>query len=453
MDVVVIIASFIVVLFVVASLHELGHFITAKRSGVQVEEFGLGFPPRLFGIKKGETTYSLNIIPAGAFVKSVGENDPTIPRSLASRGSWHKFGIYAAGPLVNILLALILLIAFFALPTDVLYGNGMMVYQVVKDSPADLAGIETGDILLSIDGENVHNPKEIQNVVNLYEDKNDRELSLTLQKNDTTHVVYLTPSFNPTNERYTLGVFLCWNVVDVVENGSLADMAGVIVGDSLLSINGQPVHTVEDISEILSSADGNEEIELALLRKQEVVLITMPGVVETNQSAGYADAEPKRINLMGANISLVSGVHIEQQSISIGKAAYMGAAFIIRVPEMIAATIPMMKEDPNKAALVGPIGAGQLTVEIVKSSGFDNILFMAALISLGIGLFNFIPIPPLDGGGMLVAFIEGIRRGKRLTQRAMHVAYTSGTVFLITLMVLITFNDILRLIHGEGFGL
>ena len=78
---------------------------------------------------------------------------------------------------------------------------------------------------------------------------------------------------------------------------------------------------------------------------------------------------------------------------------------------------------------------------------------MAGLISLGIGLFNFIPIPPLDGGGMLVALIESIRRGKRLTQRAMRITYTSGTILLITLMVLITYNDILRLINGGGFGL
>jgi regulator of sigma E protease len=453
MNVFVIIVSFIAILFMVASLHELGHFITARRTGVLVEEFGLGFPPRLFGIKKGETIYSLNIIPAGAFVKSVGENDPAIPRSLASRGPWQRFVIYAAGPLVNILLALILLSVFFTLPTEVLRGNGIMVYQVVKDFPADLAGIETGDILLSIDGENIHNSKEVQNAVNLCKDKDDCKLSLTLQKGDTTQVLDVTPHFNPVNELYTLGVFLCWNIVEVVENESPADISGVVVGDSLLSINSKPVYNMEDISQILSSTEGNEEIKLTLLREQEVVVITMPGVAEINQGTEYVGPESDQINLMGANIRWVSGIHIEQQSISIGKATYMAAAFIVKVPKMIAEAIPLIKEDPNKAALVGPIGAGQLTVEIVKSSGFDNILFIAGLISLGIGLFNLIPIPPLDGGGMLVAVIEGIRHGKRLTQRAMRLVYTSGTVLLITLMVLITFNDILRLIQGNGFGL
>jgi regulator of sigma E protease len=119
---------------------------------------------------------------------------------------------------------------------------------------------------------------------------------------------------------------------------------------------------------------------------------------------------------------------------------------------MLVASIPLIKEDPGKA-LVGPIGAGQLVIEVVKSFGFSKVLFMAGIISLGIGLFNFFPIPPLDGGGMLVAVIEGVRRGKRLSQRALRLVYTVGTAFLIALMVMITFNDILRLIEGRSFGL
>jgi regulator of sigma E protease len=92
-------------------------------------------------------------------------------------------------------------------------------------------------------------------------------------------------------------------------------------------------------------------------------------------------------------------------------------------------------------------------VEIVRSSGFSSILFMASIISLGIAIFNLLPIPPLDGGGMLVAFIEGLRRGRRLSPRAMRLAYTIGTTILIALVVLVTFSDILRLIRGGGFGL
>jgi regulator of sigma E protease len=102
---------------------------------------------------------------------------------------------------------------------------------------------------------------------------------------------------------------------------------------------------------------------------------------------------------------------------------------------------------------VGPIGAGQLTVEVVRSSGLSNILFMGGIISLGLGIFNLFPIPPLDGGGMLVALIEGFRRGKRLSPQKVRLAQYVGTVFLIALMVLVTFSDVYRLISGRGFGL
>jgi len=114
--------------------------------------------------------------------------------------------------------------------------------------------------------------------------------------------------------------------------------------------------------------------------------------------------------------------------------------------------IPLIIESPD-LALVGPIGAGQLTVEVVRSSGLSNILFMASIISLGLGIFNLVPIPPLDGGGMLVALIEGFRHGKRLSPRTVRLAQTIGTAFLIALIVLVTFSDVYRLISGKGFGL
>ncbi|HEU65524.1 MAG TPA: RIP metalloprotease RseP, partial [Chloroflexi bacterium] len=122
--------------------------------------------------------------------------------------------------------------------------------------------------------------------------------------------------------------------------------------------------------------------------------------------------------------------------------------YIIYMPVLIIEAIPLIIESPDMA-LVGPIGAGQLTVEVVQASGFSYLLFMAGIISLGIAMFNLLPIPPLDGGGMLVAFVEGVRRGKRLSPRAMRLAYTIGTTFIITLVILVVFFDILRLVRGE----
>lgn len=434
MNIAIVIILFILTLFVVISLHELGHFIAARRAGVKVEEFGLGFPPRLFGIKRGETVYSVNAIPLGAFVKSTGENDPTVPGSLASKGSWSRLAVYAAGPLANIFLAFILLSAFFTLPTNVLVGNGVMVHSVAKGSPAEEIGIEPGDIILEVNRQPVYKWGDIQNMVN--SSKEGEEITLLLQRNGSQSETSLKPEFDPALGRRAIGVLLCWNIVNQVGEGSPAAKADIRPGDTILGINGQAIYNGESMSRALASAEEGGKIHIALLRGQEEIIKEFDSARQVT----------------GIKLSWVDGARIEQKRLPVWKAAYLGGWYITHMPELIVASIPLIKEDPGKA-LVGPIGAGQLTVEAVRAFGFSNMLFMAGIISLGIGLFNFFPIPPLDGGGMLVALIEGVRRGKRLSPRAMRLAYTIGTTFLITLMVLITFYDILRLIKGGSFGL
>lgn len=434
MNIAIVIILFILTLFVVISLHELGHFITAKRAGVKVEEFALGFPPRLFGIKHGETLYSVNAIPLGAFVRCTGENDPTVPRSLASKGPWSRLAFYAAGPLVNIFLAFILLSAFFTLPTSVVVGNGVMVHSIVEGSPAEVAGIEPGDVILEVNRQPVYKWGDIQNMVN--SSKEGEEITLLLQRDGSQRETSLKPEFDPALERRAIGVLLCWNIVNQVGEGSPAAKADIMPGDTILSINGQAIYNEKSMSAALASIAEGEGICLALLRGQEEIIKEFDSARQVT----------------GIKLGWVDGARIEQKRLPIWKAAYLGGWYITHMPELIVASIPLIKEDPG-TALVGPIGAGQLTVEAVRAFGFSNMLFMAGIISLGIALFNFFPIPPLDGGGMLVALIEGVRRGKRLSPRAMRLAYTIGTTFLITLMVLITFYDILRLIKGGSFGL
>ncbi len=195
MDILVAIILFIVALFFIISLHELGHFITAKRLGVEIEEFGFGFPPRLFSIKRGETVYSLNAIPIGAFVRSVGEDDPTVPRSLASKGPWSRLAVYAAGPLVNVLLAFILLSTFLALPVNVVAGNGVMVHSVMENSAAEEAGVEAGDVILEIDGVPIHKWGDMQNIIN--SSKEGQELTFRLQKGSSSYQAKLKSQYDP----------------------------------------------------------------------------------------------------------------------------------------------------------------------------------------------------------------------------------------------------------------
>jgi len=434
MSVAVIIILFVVALFVAMCLHELGHFITAKRAGVKVEEFGIGIPPRLFGIKRGETIYSVNAIPLGAFVKATGENDPTVPRSLAGKGPWTRLGIYAAGPLVNIFLAFVLLSVFLALPYSVIAGDGLMVRAVEENSSAEEAGIEPGDIILEAAGQPVNKWGDLSNIVNSVEEGT--EITLLLLRNGEEIQTTVKPKFDPKQGQQVIGAYTCWNMVSQVDEGSPAYEAGLRPGDYIYSINGQQIYDDESMSSALRSIEEGEETNLVLFRDGKTISISL-----IHDGSG---------TLPSVELQWVEGVHFEQERLPVWRAVYLGARDIIYMPVLIIEAIPQIIESPDMA-LVGPIGAGQLTVEIVRSSGLSSILFMASIISLGIGIFNLLPIPPLDGGGMLVAFIEGCRRGKRLSPRAVRLAYTVGTTFLIALVILITFSDISRLISGEVF--
>ena len=433
MSVVIIIVLFVVSLFVAVYLHELGHFITARRAGVKVEEFGIGLPPRLFGIKRGETIYSVNAIPLGAFVKTAGENDPAVPRGLAGKGPWTRLGVYAAGPLANIFLAFVLISAFLALPVSVVAGDGLMVHSIVENSPAEEAGIEPGDIILKVAEQTVRKPRDLRDIVNSVAEG--EEIGLLLLRNGQEVQTMLKPELDPELQRRVIGVLLCWNMVNQVEEGSAAHEAGVRPGDTVLSINAQPVYNDDSLSSALRSVEKGEEMNLVLLRRDETISISLIGAGDET--------------LTGVELRWVDDIVVEEERVPVWKAVYGGASYIIYMPVLIIEAIPLIVESPD-LALVGPIGAGQLTVEVVRALGFSSMLFMASILSLGIGIFNLLPIPPLDGGGMLVAFIEAVRRGKRLSPRAMRLAYTIGTTFIITLIVLVVFFDVLRLIRGEG---
>jgi regulator of sigma E protease len=199
------IIAFIIILSVLVMAHELGHFATAKLSGVKVEEFGLGFPPKIIGIRRGETDYSLNAIPFGGFTKMLGEEDPTFPGSLASKSHATRFLVLVAGSLMNILLPIVLFSVSLIIPHDIRMEK-VQVNDIAQGSPAQQVGIESGDIVVKIDERTVKNRSDVGYLIQL---KLGSETTIMLQKADGSRKeVTVTPRWNPPTGQGAIGIMI-----------------------------------------------------------------------------------------------------------------------------------------------------------------------------------------------------------------------------------------------------
>ena len=195
--------SFLGVLLILILAHELGHFITAKLSGVRIEEFGIGFPPRLLSFKRGETIYSLNAIPLGGFTKLLGEEDPTLPGSLASKSIPTRFLVLGAGSMMNILLPIFLFSIAFMIPHDMLLEK-VQVQGVAPNSPAQSAGIEPGDTIVEINDRPIENRSDVGYIIQL---NLGSEVNMLLQKaNLSQEKVVVKPRWNPPQGQGAIGI-------------------------------------------------------------------------------------------------------------------------------------------------------------------------------------------------------------------------------------------------------
>jgi regulator of sigma E protease len=188
------IVAFFFVLAIVVIAHELGHFATAKACGVRVDEFGIGFPPRIIALKYGETEYSLNWVPLGGFTKMAGEEDPNIERSLASKSIGKMLLVLSAGSIMNFILPFLLLTMAFMIPHDIVTGN-VSVVEVVADSPAETAGIQAGDKILEINDKSINNTADISRYIQM---NLGNEMTILLERSDgSKDTVTVVPRWNP----------------------------------------------------------------------------------------------------------------------------------------------------------------------------------------------------------------------------------------------------------------
>ena len=343
---------FIAIIVLLVLVHETGHFITAKLSGVRVLEFGVGFPPRIAAFKRGETEYSINALPLGGFVRMLGEEDPNHPDSLAAKPPLTRIVVLSAGAFMNFILAIALFATGFMIPREVPVGRPV-ISEVAPGAPAAEAGLQAGDVIYKINGRN------IQNV------------------SDAGY-----------NIRLNLG----------------------------------------------------EKITMTVKRGRDFLDIKVKA-----RWAPPADQGPTGITI-GSQYPFT-----ETQSYPPWKALPLGMRSTFDALKLARNEVISWFKGAARPQVAGPVGIAQATGEVVKEAGWKSLMDLAALLSINLAVINILPLPFLDGGRIVFVLLEILRRGRRIAPQKEALVHLAGMVFFMVLVVVISYFDIARLIHGDAF--
>jgi regulator of sigma E protease len=425
------ILSFLFVLGVLIFVHELGHFLAARRLGVRVLTFSLGFGPKILKVTRGDTVYCVSAIPLGGYVKMAGEN-PEDPRSgqpdeFLSKTKWQRFQILIAGPLMNLVLAVIVtaLVLMQGVQVEAYLDDPPVVGVVEAESAAARGGIQAGDRILSVDGKTVENWEDLLIDISM---KPDRPVLVRLQRGSETREVTVTPVSAGRFESGELGVKPDTHpYIYSVQPGSVAEAAGFKAGDVVVSIAGTRMVDQMDLRRIVST-NGDRELLFVVRRDgQELELRATPKDSGSGVMIGVTPRDPAR--------EIDPGI-VEAFKLSIERNIELSALVFRTVGGLLTGNVSVRQ-------LQGPVGIAQLSGESAQA-GWIPLFTLMALISLQLGILNLLPVPVLDGGHILIMAIEGIAR-RDFSMAVKEKMLLAGFVMLMMLMVTVVYNDLTRI--------
>ncbi|MBF8300232.1 MAG: rseP [Acidobacteria bacterium] len=428
--------SFLFVLGVLVFVHELGHFMAARRLGVRVLTFSLGFGPKLLKFRRGDTEYCVSIIPLGGYVKMAGESpdDPRTgsPDEFFSKTKWERFQILIMGPVMNILLAVVVMAVVLAQGAEVpVYQDQPPVVGAVEPgSPAEEAGIQRGDLILTVAGDQVDTWDDLFIAVGT---RPDRDVPLTLRRAGQTQSVTVRTVAEGRFEVGNIGVLPDINpIVASVIAGQAAERAGLKAGDIVLEVNGERMVTRPQLIDAISR-NGGREIELTIQRDgQQQRIKATPEQRGDRGMLGVFVSEPTRSFTPGPLEAIQLSV---QRNIE-----FSGLIF--------RALGGLFTGETSPRQLMGPVAIAQLSGESAAVSWIALFTLMASL-SLNLGLLNLLPIPVLDGGHILIMALEGVAR-RDFSMAVKEKLLMAGFVLLMMLMVTVIYNDLTRISWIEG---
>ncbi len=433
--------SFAFVLGVLVFVHELGHFLAAKRVGIRVLKFQLGFNPTIVSFRRGDTEYGIGALPLGGYVKMAGESPEDIERDehgrvvrradeFLSKTKWQRFQVLIMGPVMNLITA-------FALSAVVLYQGAeigayedqpVVVGVVLPGSPAERSDIRSGDRIASVADRRVDNWEQFFNAI---VSRPNREVSIGLVRNGVEMTRKVTPVIQSGQSRFEIGdIGVLPNVhprVRSVSSGEPAEKAGLQTGDVVLAVNDQPIAFSTQLTEVIAK-HAEQPITLTILRDGQRQ--TIQAVPRKSGSKGW----------------LGIGIGDEVKSIKPGalEAIGMSARKNVEWAGLIVQTVwGLMTRETSPKQLMGPVAIAQLSGETAQL-GWVALFSLMASLSLNLGLLNLLPIPVLDGGHILIMTLEGIAR-RDFSIRVKEKMLLAGFVVLMMLMVTVIYNDLTRI--------
>ncbi|HET8924552.1 MAG TPA: RIP metalloprotease RseP [Candidatus Acidoferrum sp.] len=431
------------VLGVLILIHEWGHFIVARRFGVRVDVFSIGFGPRLFGWKRGATDYRISAFPLGGYVRMAGQdlsevdsNDvaPTgAPDELMSKPRWQRALISFAGPAVNLIFPIILLTGFFALvgmPYSDYLDKPVQIVAVPADNPTSPDALQPQDQIVSINGEKTKTWEQAENVLAKVGAK--EKLHLEVLNGGKLRTVEVMPK-GPLDSDNPIGFLPRAPVVDFVESGKPAMRAGIRADDTILSVNGRKIEVWGQFVESVRGSKG-KTLDLEIRRKGEILHKTVTPVLATTETGEsyYQIGISQQEEVTYRRVSLADGLRVATRrtaEVSASIIGVVGRLFSGRISVRQLHTVVEISRAAGNAVHRGPISV---------------ILLMAGM-SINLGILNLLPIPILDGGNILLLTLEGIRRkdfSLRFKERFVQV----GLVFLLVLFAYIMYNDVVGLL-------
>lgn len=429
---------FILILGITVFIHELGHFLFAKKFGVYVYEFSIGMGPKLFKFnrKNDETNYCIRLFPIGGFVQMYGEeaidtsscenNEIPKDRSLQAKPAFQRFMIMIAGVMMNFLLAIVLLFVIG------LFKNVSLDTVYVQNST--IPGLNDNDKIIAVDGNKVNNYDKLALEMTI---KKDTPFNITVLSSDGKKKdIKINPvAIGESNLLYGKDYGFSLKRVENTSSGLInvlkitnSKLENVQNDSDIIAVNGIEINDYLDLINALDSAD-ESAIKLTLSYNNEVKDVTISVKENSND------------DLLGYNYGFYIAGHSDKGLIQGIKYAFF--KFFSTIEQMIFTVLYLITGKLSLSMLSGPVGIFNV-VSTYSSYGFANIVSLLCLICINVGFINILPLPAFDGGHVLFIIIEKIK-GSKVNPKVENTIHNIGFILLMILMVLVTYNDIIRL--------